>query len=266
MHIQERTFQFTGALQNRNTTNRIILHHFAGSGFTVDQLHQMHLNQGWSGIGYHFYIRQDGSIHRGRPENTIGAHAKGANADSIGICHEGNYEVEETMPEAQKQASIWLLEQLHTKYGNISVVGHRDVMATACPGRNFPFEEIVNGQVSQQADPQSTPEPQPEPILVQQYDEWVARLQNELNVQFGAGLVVDGIAGPRTLVACILVRKGARGNITYLIQERYGFTESDLDGIYGDVTEAHTRMIQEQKGFIVDGIVGTQVWGYLLQI
>lgn len=254
MKIQDRTFIYHGTLQNRNTTNRIILHHFAGSGFTVDQIHQMHLNQGWSGIGYHFYIRQDGSIYRGRPEHTIGAHAKGANADSIGICHEGDYEKERVMPEIQKQASVWLLNDLYNRYGKLPVVGHRDVMATACPGKYFPLEEIVVDHLVLPS----------QGMKIKEYDEWVARLQHELNIQFHANLMEDGIAGQKTLMACILVQKGAKGKITSLIQERYGFTEEDLDGIFGSNTKEHTQMIQEQNGLKVDGIVGPEVWKYLL--
>ena len=57
----------------------------------------------WAGIGYHYYITKDGTIWASRPDCTVGAHASGGNSDSIGICFEGDYDVEGTMPDAQKK-------------------------------------------------------------------------------------------------------------------------------------------------------------------
>ncbi|MDK2793767.1 MAG: N-acetylmuramoyl-L-alanine amidase [Caldanaerobacter sp.] len=51
--------------------------------------------------------------------------------------------MKETMPEAQKQAIIALLKELRQIYPNAKIVGHRDLMATACPGVKYPFQEIV---------------------------------------------------------------------------------------------------------------------------
>ena len=153
MNIRETNLEFNG-LSRRNATNRIILHN---SGVEVLQsieiLHSYHKNSlGWAGIGYHFYIRKDGSIYRGRPEDTIGAHAYGANSDSIGICFEGNYDVE-TMGEAQIRAGQELVAYLKEKYGINTVIGHRDVCSTSCPGANFPFGEIANGKIEKPSEP-----------------------------------------------------------------------------------------------------------------
>lgn len=76
MQIIETNLKFN-AMDIRNKTEQIVLHH---SGVTVLQsvetIHNYHKNtNGWSGIGYHFYVRKDGKIYRGRPENTVGAHA-----------------------------------------------------------------------------------------------------------------------------------------------------------------------------------------------
>ena len=57
--------------------------------FTVSQLEQCHRDRGFDGIGYHFYITRDGAVHATRPLEKIGAHAKGFNLHSIGICYEG---------------------------------------------------------------------------------------------------------------------------------------------------------------------------------
>ena len=49
----------------------------------------MHRHRGFNGTGYHYYIRKDGTVHLTRPVERIGAHVKGFNANSIGICYEG---------------------------------------------------------------------------------------------------------------------------------------------------------------------------------
>lgn len=99
------------------------------------------------------------------------------------------------------------------------------------------------------------------------YDDWVARLQRELNTQFHKGLDVDGLKGPKTLSACITVRRGARGNITRLIQERLnsvGFHIS-TDGIFGGGTENAVKVFQKNRGLSQDGIVGRNTWDWLLR-
>ena len=141
MNIKETNLKF-GNLSKRSKTNRIILHHAAAGTCGAATIHQWHLGNGWSGVGYHFVVRKDGTIERGRPENTVGAHASGSNSDSIGICFEGNFD-SETMGAAQKQAGKELVSHLKKKYGISKVQKHRDVCATSCPGKNFPFDEIT---------------------------------------------------------------------------------------------------------------------------
>lgn len=142
MGIVETNLKFN-ALKKRSSTKRAIIHHSASSDVSAATIHGWHKNQGWAGIGYHFVIRANGTIERGRPEHTIGAHAgpKG-NGDSIGICLAGNFETGKPA-EAQVTALVWLLKDyLFPKYGELKVIGHKDVMATACPGRNFPWDRI----------------------------------------------------------------------------------------------------------------------------
>lgn len=143
--ILEKTYKFNGQLYKRQQTKYIILHHEAGYG-GGDAIHKSHQNNGWKGIGYHFIVRVDGTIERGRPENTVGSHCMGNNRESIGICFEGNYE-RDVMTKEQIEAGQRLLSYLYEKY-NLSeknVFKHKDKMATACPGRNFPFSKIVKG-------------------------------------------------------------------------------------------------------------------------
>ena len=148
MNIITTELQFARSLSKRKRTGRLILHHTATSTETVSQIHSYHLKKGWAGIGYHYYVRKDGNIYCGRPEDTVGAHAEGNNNDSIGICFEGNFETE-IMPEAQKAAGKELIAHLKQTYGITLVQGHRDVAATSCPGKNFPFAEMAKATTDQ---------------------------------------------------------------------------------------------------------------------
>ena len=122
----------------------IVLHHAAANG-SVETIHSWHKDgNGWAGIGYHFYVTKDGSIYRGRPETWLGAHTSGHN-DKLGICAEGNFQ-NDIMPEAQKKAIIGLVRHLLGVYGDLDIYGHRDLDATACPGNNYPFDEIVKAE------------------------------------------------------------------------------------------------------------------------
>ena len=68
MQIIDMTYAWAGTLARRSATRRIILHHAAAVTCTAQQIHQWHLANGWSGIGYHFFVRKDGSVYRGRPQ------------------------------------------------------------------------------------------------------------------------------------------------------------------------------------------------------
>lgn len=141
MKINKINFWWNGQLVTRQKTNYIILHHRAGDG-DVMSIHEAHLNKGWSGIGYHFYIRKDGTIWQGRPIDKFGSHALGYNGESVGVCFEGNYETDVIMPDAQKKSGQELITYLKGIFPKAQIKKHRDFNATACPGRYFPFEEI----------------------------------------------------------------------------------------------------------------------------
>lgn len=141
MNIIESNLKFKN-LSYGNKPKQIYLHHAEAKNCTIQDIHSWHLANGWSGCGYHFLVRKDGSIYRGRPENSIGSHCKGFNTNSLGICAEGNY-MSETMLEAQKKAIIELCKHLCSKYGITDIRGHREApYATDCPGTKYPLQEI----------------------------------------------------------------------------------------------------------------------------
>ena len=100
-------------------------------------------------------------------------------------------------------------------------------------------------------------------------DDWVRRLQQECNNQGFSKQNVDGIAGPATLAGCPTLRKGARGNITKLLQEKLvklGYNTNGVDGIFGSGTYSAVREFQKTRGLSADGIVGQNTWRKLLNL
>lgn len=118
----------------------IIIHCSAtpeGKHFTVEDIDRWHKARGWQGIGYHYVIYLDGSIHRGRDLNKIGAHCTGHNKNSIGICYIGgvdkNNKPKDTRTEAQKESLEQLIKSLQCRFPNARLFGHRDFANKACP-------------------------------------------------------------------------------------------------------------------------------------
>lgn len=96
---------------------------------SAQQIDEWHRARGYpNGIGYHYVIRRDGSIEKGRPESMIGAHVKDHNAHSIGICYEGGLDEqgnpEDTRTPAQKQSLLSLLSSLKQKYPHAIITSH----------------------------------------------------------------------------------------------------------------------------------------------
>jgi N-acetyl-anhydromuramyl-L-alanine amidase AmpD len=227
MKIIEKTYSF-GAMDKRKSTSRIILHHAAAVSCSADDVHRWHKGKGWAGIGYHFFIRKDGSIYRGRPQNTVGAHAGGSNYDSVGICFEGNYDTEKSMPTAQKQAGKELVAYLKDYYGIKKVQGHRDVGATACPGKHFPFNEIANATSGNTT---------------------VVNESEYKLVQISVPQIAKGSKGPAVEAWQALL--DAAG---------WDIGEHGKDGDFGGDTEKATKLWQKENGLDDDGIVGAKSW------
>lgn len=102
-----------------------------------------------AGIGYHLVIRKNGTIERGRPIWSKGAHSIPGNDSSIGIHVCGNFELE-APTNAQVEALSELCGDLCTEYGlepHVAIVGHRDQDATDCPGSNlYSLLPIIRGK------------------------------------------------------------------------------------------------------------------------
>lgn len=97
----------------------------------IQGIHKMHLGFGWEGVGYHKVICRDGLIHNGRPEFWQGAHVKGYNESSLGVCLIGRT----SFSDAQFKSLITVLSDWKSRYISAKIVGHRDIQDTdkTCP-------------------------------------------------------------------------------------------------------------------------------------
>ena len=98
---------------------------------------------------------------------------------------------------------------------------------------------------------------------------WVRELQEECNAQGFSNQTVDGKEGPNTLAGCPLVKEGASGGITKLIQEYliahgYSCGSAGADGKFGSGTAVAVRAYQKDHGLSVDGDVGPKTWASFL--
>lgn len=121
----------------------LVVHNAAAVSATVEAVNSWHNTRGFTGIGYHRYITKKGVIHIGRPLWAMGAHTLHWN-HCIGICCEGNYDLEKTMPKAQLMALKWQVRAFRKRYPGIVVRGHREMPgnATSCPGKHFPLGKL----------------------------------------------------------------------------------------------------------------------------
>lgn len=125
----------------------IVIHYSAtypDQDITRDGIDKMHRDRGFREIGYHWFIRRDGTLEEGRPEGTLGAHVRGHNSGTIGICFAGGIErgtgpnvgVWNPTP-AQERTMVALIADIQKRHPSArKVVGHRNLTATQCPGRD----------------------------------------------------------------------------------------------------------------------------------
>ena len=97
-------------------------------------IHKMHIGFGWDGIGYHKIINKNGLVENGRPEYWIGAHVKGKNVCSLGVCLIGR----NNFNNKQYNSLINILKSWKTKYPRAKIIGHNELTDTdkTCPNFN----------------------------------------------------------------------------------------------------------------------------------
>ena len=109
----------------------------ANCDVSIDDITRWHKARGFKTIGYHFVVYLDGSIHNGRPIESIGAHCSGQNAHSIGVCYVGGIDPagkpSDTRTPMQKIGLLKILTELHRQFPEASIHGHREFAAKECP-------------------------------------------------------------------------------------------------------------------------------------
>ena len=112
----------------------------SASSVDAESIRSWHKQRGWVDIGYHFVITRNGEIQDGCPIEEIGAHVRGLNSISVGICLVGGIDeiglAEANFTEAQYRSLSSLVETLKEKFPNTDVVGHRDLLKSRtkeCP-------------------------------------------------------------------------------------------------------------------------------------
>lgn len=152
------------------------------------------------------------------------------------------------------------------------VVGHQYTEDGRTPGVNtrVDMNNFYDGIFINNSKPQTPSKPTQNKKALWEVSisgEEVKALQRELNKQNNANLKVDGYFGESTLNKCFMVKQGAKGNITKLIQQRLlnrGYTSlkahGGADGVFGVGTVQAIKNLQNNKGLAVDGIVGKDTW------
>ncbi|MEN6644297.1 MAG: N-acetylmuramoyl-L-alanine amidase [Armatimonadia bacterium] len=128
---------------SRKSTNWIVLHCSATRGVQdigAADIRRWHKDKGWKDIGYHFVIRRDGKVEKGRAIDAIGSHVQGHNINSVGICLVGGIDDKTWQPADNFTAAQWkslkqLVDTLVKRYPAAKVLGHRDFpkVQKACP-------------------------------------------------------------------------------------------------------------------------------------
>jgi len=122
----------------------------------VAEIRRWHVEErGWSDIGYHYLIDRDGTLVEGRPVERMGAHVRGHNDGTIGVCLLGGHGSSATdafddhFTPAQARALLKLIRSLEAEHGDLAVTGHNDYAAKACPG--FKVDRWLDGAPPERA-------------------------------------------------------------------------------------------------------------------
>ena len=128
---------------NKGKIDTIVLHHMAHKTAGVKEVESWHINNGWTAIGYNYFICFDGTIYKGRGLN-VGAGVANHNSHIISIGFQGDYHsAKVSMPDSQFNSGVELISYLQSILPNAKKVeGHKYFGGSVCPGTYFPLEEM----------------------------------------------------------------------------------------------------------------------------
>lgn len=211
----------------RKRTDYLVVHVTAtppSMDIGAKEINAMHKARGWSGIGYHYVIRRDGTVEKGRAENAVGAHVAGFNSVSLGVSLVGGVDAagkpQNNMTGAQFASLAGLLKTLAAKYPGARVCGHRDLSPDrdkdgiiephehlkACPCFDaipWAAQQGLPAAAIRGAWDKGTVEPPagPDKRIV-----WLQKLLKRAGYEFGP---IDGMVGPKTAAAIKRFQKAA---------------------------------------------------------
>lgn len=276
-----------GGARALNTIKYLVIHYTSNDGDS-DESNGKYFHNNVVKASAHYFVDDD-SVTQSVPDNyaaySVGGKCQSKHHPLYGVCKNSN-SISIEMCDCNKNGIVeitdktientMVLASIIMKRYNITidrVIRHYDVNGKACPDCNGLLNDAKwNAFKNRLMEIYAVVNPSKKPTTNNNanelhYDDWVARLQSELNRQFNKGLAVDGLKGPKTLNACVTVKKGAKGNLTKLIQERLNSVGFNLkcDGIFGKGTENAVKVFQKNRGLTDDGIVGRNTWDWLLK-
>lgn len=173
---------------NAARVTMLVLHHtvstYSGPQ-SVRNIQSFHMNSnGWADLGYNWLVSPAGTVYEGRGWGTQGAHARGENANSIGVAYIGDGR--ESVPDAALFAILRVAAEADRRFGSLRRVGHRDVGRTACPG-DVLYRWVAQGGAEEPPVARGRPVPREEPPVARRrpvprsdrpawMDAWAARL------------------------------------------------------------------------------------------
>ena len=253
-----------------------------------------HVNsRGMNDIAQHFTVYPNGKIVTGRSLNSNPAGISGWNSNAICVEIYGNFDKgHDVMKQVQKDVVIMLYGELCKKFkltpSNSTIRPHAwftsggtylgDYVAgrsrKTCPGTNFMgignsraafdskfipmVKAYINGQTVTSNPAPAQPTQQPTASTTNSGKYIVRYLQNVLNSQYNAGLVVDGLYGPKTEAAIRTLKVGSRGDHVIWLQKALVNRghKIDTDGIFGEKTKQAVIAYQKSRGLTADGLAG----------
>jgi N-acetyl-anhydromuramyl-L-alanine amidase AmpD len=165
----------------------IVIHHIEASTAAIEDIDSWHKQNGWNGVGYNYYVRKDGTVYEGRGMN-IGAHCLNYNEMSIGIACEGSY-MTEIPPDVQIDALVELIKELKPQFLNLIEIGpHKKYCSTSCPGRNFPFDAVIE-KVKQEMPQEQIQSTDPQPYVIDLCNQGInmQMFSDHLEIRIGNG-------------------------------------------------------------------------------
>lgn len=139
-NTMENTIRNAVAQPCRRDITQVIVHCTAtraGVDIGAAAVDRWHRQRGFSGIGYHFVVRLDGSVECGRPLDRVGAHCLGHNRGSVGVAYAGGLDAKgrpaDTRTPAQRRSLTALMTALCGRFNDATVHGHREFANKACP-------------------------------------------------------------------------------------------------------------------------------------